>query len=111
MTHCSIDLIREIQEAFTSLGFKLFCTSDEDEGLHIANAQGMLGTTDVKDTEEVNQLMLEYLERGYFSMVRKDNFYFALNDTQKKWMQTEFVKFSSKRETLYIDWEFMYDNH
>lgn len=111
MKHCDIDLIREIQESFSSVGFKLYCTCDEDKGLHISNAQGLLGTTEPENNDTVNKLMLEYLEEGNFSMVRIGFFYFALNDTQKKWMQTDFIKYSSKRETLYIDWDFMYDNH
>ena len=110
MIQCNIDFIKEVQQAFDSVGFNLFCTMDEDSGLHIAHTRGYLGTTSYDDREVVNNGMLEYLESGNYSMVRIDYCYFALNEEQRKIIKNKFIKVSSKRETIFIDWDYLYDN-
>jgi hypothetical protein len=96
----NLQKIKFIQQLLWAENFNVYITNDEDKGLHISD-------DNFNDIDEENPLHgISDLNVFVFESGRKIVVEFQI----KKMLESGLIKLSSKRETIFIDYEVLYDD-
>ena len=101
----NIKTIQSIQAIFGgNYDFDVYITNDEDKGLHVCWANIIIDPDHIDHAEEI-----EFLKSDGRYLYIHEGLHLGIDSDMENLLKANFVKVSTKRETIYIDYERLYD--